>query len=232
MHEGGGSAFGDVTQSADRSFARAARTAAGAIASTTRTCSPTQSDADLFTPFFLARALRGRTRVARRSRQRRHTTSYPGRSGGSTTRRLPPGRRCSRTAARAKSTTTSGSPRAALPAGRRRRCGPYRRSFSPALGILSEDESGPARGGPFDPNRLDELAYDPRAVRPQPPGQQAAEPHVRRVGPGPHRRPGPLPPVRRPADDARRAAHASRRARRSSGTSACSSRRRSSPARS
>ena len=56
------------------------------------------------------------------------------------------------------------------------------------------------------PALLDELALRPAGLRPRPPGQPPAELRLRRVGPAPPRQPGPLPPLRRPADHARRPA--------------------------
>jgi len=161
MHRGGGSAFGDVTQA--RSVIRAAlRDLPPAYREHHADLFAARSDADLYTPFFLARACeavlasRGETGNGGRDlvpAALRRLNDYVGYRPVAVLENRRAGEVYDHERFRPVPIHLRGVGVAA---------GPYQGVVLTALGILSETSTELLDEAQFDPNLLDELAYDPR----------------------------------------------------------------------
>ena len=168
-------------------------------------------DRDLFTPFFLVRVFEA---VLAQGVPRQ------GRGPGRRRRPAPPQRLRRPSARRRAGDAAAGrtlrprtpSPRAAPHPRRRYGLGPLSRPRQHGFGDPESDRSVAAGGGRVRPGPAGRAGGGRAGLRPRPSGQPPAQLRLRRMGPAPHRQPGPLPPLRRPQDHARRPARPRRAA--------------------
>ena len=189
LEAGGGAAFRDASQ-ARAALALAAETLP-AYRRHHADLLAHLDDAELFAPFFLARVFEACLQLLRHQRRsrRRPTRRRPAQR----LRRPPAHRHAGDPAAGRALRARAAPPRAAVPARRGRR----RRAATSAvvertLEILRGTDAGPPRRGVVRPRPARRDRPRPARLRPRPPGQPPAQLRLRRVGPAPHRQPGPL----------------------------------------